>query len=134
MLLFVSKGIIMRLNHFLICIVSSIPLIACAQTNTVLKGQENFIGKWQAPHSKIEIGHDGNLQYKASYQQEEKTENTFQQSSSQSNISAPITQINAQRIQVGTGMFSTQFNVNKAPYQQSGQWHMTINNENYVKK
>lgn len=123
----------MKLYRTIILLSCSIPLIACAQTNSILKGQENFIGHWKAPNSEITVDRNGTFKYTSTYQTENKTANTFEQSSSQSNISAPISQINNQKIQVGTGDFSTTFNVNKPPYQQNGAWHMTINSENYSK-
>ncbi|WP_343597441.1 hypothetical protein [Acinetobacter sp.] len=122
----------MRLFALIIC-GASLPLIACTQTNPLLTEKADMVGYWENPQHKLIILKDGQLKYIETEHQEVKTASLAEQSNYQSEIEAPITQLDNQHIQVGTGDFATSFKINKLPYQEQGKWKMIINGQIYIK-
>lgn len=112
----------------------SISLVACAKTAPVLKHHENLIGTWTNPNSELIISENGYVSYQTSLKTEKKTDNLQEQSQIASNIQAPIVDITYNEIKLGNGIFKTSFNLNKAPYQTNGAWHLTLNDQDYIKR
>lgn len=124
----------MRRPSLMMIVGCCLPLIACAQTNPVLKNQNQWIGTWQGPHSELKITRDGQLQYHESQHQQQHTAYQQFESSEQSEITAPITRISNQYIQVGSPDFGQRFTVEQAPKLINGHWQAVIDGQHYIKK
>jgi len=124
----------MRLPSLMMMIGCCVTLIACAQTNPILKGQDNWIGTWQSPHSELQIHRDGQLQYHESQHQEQHTAHSQSESEEQSDITAPITALDTHYIQAGNPDFAHRFKIDKAPYLVKGHWQAVIDGQQYIKK
>ncbi|SDB94367.1 hypothetical protein [Acinetobacter boissieri] len=123
----------MSLGRTLFMLGCGISLVACAETNTILKQHENLIGTWNASNSQISIKKDGYLEYQTSSQQEKTASGVYEKSSAESYMTAPISIIQDNTIQLNNGSTSTTFNIDKPPYQVKEKWHVTINGQDYIK-
>ena len=88
---------------------------ACAQP--LPQDKRDYAGTWQNDDSSVQltISADGRLDY------------SRQQVNSSTAISGPIKAFEGNRIQVGFGPFSSDFNVSEAPHlNSSGMWSMTV--------
>ncbi|MBF7682610.1 hypothetical protein I2F27_04590 [Acinetobacter sp. B5B] len=124
----------MSVRHTLFMLGCCISLVACAETNTILKRHEHLIGTWNASNSEISIKKDGYLEYRTSAQQERTASGVYQKSRIQSYMTAPISIIDENSIELNNGVNITTFKIDKAPYKVKQRWHMTINGQDYIKK
>ena len=121
-------------KRILLTALISLPLMACAKTAPVLKSHENFIGTWTNPNSQFIVSENGYMSYQTSIQTENKTDQVQEKTTTASNVQAPITRMSYTEIEVGNGVFNSNFKVNKPPYLVKGKWHMTLNDQDYIKK
>ncbi|MBU0552995.1 hypothetical protein KKF91_05290 [Myxococcota bacterium] len=74
----------------------------------------SYAGRWRAPGMDLRIYPNGRVEY------------ARQKANGTSKVSAPILEFEGDSFKVGAFIFSTTFEVERAPYQDGGVWRMTI--------
>ena len=96
-----------------LALVMALFLFGC-QGKPVDLDKKNFIGYWYGTGMSLLITADGNLSY------ERKKESVS------TSINGPIQEFESDHITVGAWIFTTEFKINRAPYQDGDAWRMVI--------
>lgn len=124
----------MSINPLITLLFSVFILSACTPKDTGLKQHEVFIGHWNAIHSQIIIQENGHIEYKSEYEKQENDQHVHSEVYSRSYLRTSIQKIDSTVIQAGIPFFPDTFKVNQAPHLVDGKWHMTIDDEEYIKQ
>jgi len=91
----------------------------CGEAVPVDKAE--YVGEWHGKDMVLVITQDGNVRYRR------------RNGSSSTSISAPISRFEGASFWVGFGIFSTKFDVSKAPYRDGNIWKMTVDGVDLVR-
>lgn len=114
-------------------LISIVLLSGCSKTNPLLENKQDYIGQWKNENNTLTIKKNGEAKYEHHVKTENKTATNDVKTATASNISAPITQFDAQHLQIGQGNLSQDFKITQAPFKQDGKWHLVLNGETYTK-
>ncbi|WP_111858955.1 hypothetical protein [Acinetobacter sp. CFCC 10889] len=123
----------MKTTIYWVMLSSCIVLTACSKNSPLLENNKDYIGEWKNESSTLNIAQDGKVKFAEHIKSERKNASSDMKSSTISNINAPLTEFNTQYFQIGQGDLSKQFKINKAPFQQDGQWRVVLNGEVYMR-
>lgn len=89
-------------------------LAACGQN--VPENKTNYIGNWtsQSPLMELQITAEGQVRY------------TRQEENTTKSLDLPLQEFEGDNFKAGIGPASTQFIVNKPPFQENEQWKMVV--------
>jgi len=80
-----------------------------------------YVGEWHGKDMVLVITQDGNVRYKR------------KRGNASTSINAPISRFEGASFWVGVGIFSTKFEVSKAPYRDGNAWRMTVDGVDLVR-
>ncbi|SPL68870.1 hypothetical protein [Acinetobacter stercoris] len=125
----------MKIRNLFFSALCTLLIVACTKTSPYLQTNTDYIGQWENEVSILNINKNGEVKYSRQEKAETVSSHDDIKTSESSSIKAPITEFDSSHFRVGGAEgIGQNFVINKAPYQENGQWKMVLNDEEYTKK